>query len=430
MPFFTARARRICYGGSRGPGKSWAVRRKLLLLCINYPGLNCLLLRRTLGDLRENHVVPLLKETRGFATYNGSDRVLTLINGSRIVMGYCRNEIDVLRYQGQNYDIIAMEEATQFTEAQFQALVAVNRSKRTDISPRMYFTCNPGGVGHAWVKRLFVDRQYEKKERPEDHVFIKARVYDNPIIMEHDPDYVRFLETLPEDLKRAWLDGDWDVFYGQYFREFRREHHTIDPFPIPTHWRRVRAIDYGLDMLACLWGAVDELGNLYIYREFCKRDLIISEACRAILAAEVAGENPVCTYAPKDIWQRSPATGKVMAEMFAEGSLPLTPVANSRVDGWLNLREWLRLRPDGTGGEAPRLRIFNTCKELIHDLPLLQHDDKDPNDVSTEPHDITHAPDALRYLLDGQPGPTRIMIPREGGRPLEDQVADFMRYGG
>jgi len=306
----------------------------------------------------------------------------------------------------------------------------MNRNTRTDFKPRMYYTCNPGGVGHAWVKELFIDKNYRNGEQPEDYCFIKARVYDNPAIMQNNPDYIRRLEALPEDLRRAYLDGDWDVFTGQYFREFRREVHTVEPFPIPAHWRRYRAIDYGLDMLACLWGAADDMGNLYIYRELCKKDLIVSEACKAIFASEAPSETPFCTYAPKDIWQRSRATGQTMAQMFAEGGLPLTPVANSRVDGWLNIKEWLRPRPDGMGGEAPRLRIFNTCRELIANIPLLQHDDKDPNDVATEPHDITHAPDAMRYMLDGRPGPTIIMLPTEGGRPMEDQISDFMHYGG
>lgn len=432
MPFFLSRAAHTCYGGSRGPGKSWAMRRKFLLLCINnaYRGLNCLLLRRTLPELRENHVLHLLADTQGMARYNATDRVLTFATGSRIVMGYCKHEADVLQYQGQEYDVVGMEEATHFTEWQWQQLTLMNRNTKTWFRPRMYYTCNPGGVGHAWVKKMFIDRDYEKGENPDDYLFIKARVYDNPAIMQNDPDYIRKLQALPEDLRRAYLDGDWDVFAGQYFREFRRDVHVIDPFPIPSHWRRYRALDYGLDMLACLWGAVDEMGNLYVYREVCKPDLIISDACKAILAAQAEGEKIICTFAPKDIWERSRITGIERATTFAQGGVPLSMVANGREAGWLNLKEWLKPVPDGTGGKVPRLHIFSTCRQLIHDIPLLQHDDKKPDDVSTEPHDITHAPDALRYMIDGRPGPTQIMIPREGGRPLEDQVADFMRYGG
>ena len=430
MPFFLSRARHTCYGGSRGPGKSWAMRRKLVFLCLRYTGLNCLLLRRTLPELRENHVVPLLQDTYGIAKYNGSTRVFTFANGSRIVMGYCKSEADVLQYQGQQYDVVGMEEATHFTQWQRDQILLTNRNTRPDFTPRMYYTCNPGGVGHGWVKRLFIDRQYREAERPEDYCFIRARVYDNPAILQNDPDYIRTLEALPEDLRRAYLDGDWDVFSGQYFREFRRDSHVVEPFPIPAHWQRYRAIDYGLDMLACLWGAVDGRGCLYIYRELCGKDLVVSAACKAILGAEAPGEKPACTFAPRDIWQRSRATGETMADMFAAGGLPLAPVANGRVDGWLGLKERLRLKPDGAGGQAPGLRIFSTCRALIANLPLLQHDAKNPNDIATEPHEITHAPDALRYMLDGRPGPGRLLLPREGGRGLEGQIADFMQYGG
>ena len=115
-------------------------------------------------------------------------------------------------------------------------------------------------MGHAWVKRLFIDRRYKKTEHPEDYVFIAANVYDNYALMEHDPDYVRMLENLPEEQRRAWLLGQWDIFEGQYFAEFDRNVHVCRPHGIPAHWRRYVTLDYGMDMLAALWVAVDEQG--------------------------------------------------------------------------------------------------------------------------------------------------------------------------
>ena len=135
------------------------------------------------------------------------------------------------------------------------------------FSPRMYFTCNPGGVGHTWVKRLFIDRDYQGNERPEDYTFIKSLVYDNKFLMDNDPDYIRTLENLPENRRKAMLDGDWDIFEGQYFPEFSRDIHVIEPFAIPSDWRRYRALDYGLDMLACYWIAVDGQNKSYVYKE-------------------------------------------------------------------------------------------------------------------------------------------------------------------
>ncbi|MBO4879784.1 MAG: phage terminase large subunit, partial [Clostridia bacterium] len=255
--FFLARSRHIAYGGARGGGKSWAMRRKFVLLALRYPGLRLLLLRRTLPELRENHIVPLQQELYGAAQYNGTERVFRFPNGSRIKLGYCDNAQDVYQYQGQEYEVVGLEEATHFTEEQMRFLTTCNRTTRKDFSPRMYYTCNPGNVGHAWVKRLFIDRQYTDGERPEDYIFIPARIYDNRVLLESDPGYIHQLMALPEELRRAHLDGDWDVHEGQYFREFSREKHVTEPFPIPAWWRRFRSMDWGYNDPCCvLWHAV------------------------------------------------------------------------------------------------------------------------------------------------------------------------------
>lgn len=222
------------------------------MLALAHPGIQILLLRRTLHALRENHLLPLLKQLHDAVTYKASNREFLFPNGSRIVLGYCAAEQDVLQYQGQGYDVIFLEEATQFTEFQFQALTESNRSSglcESAFTPRMYLTCNPGGVGHGWVKRLFIDRDYRGSESPEDYRFIKSLVYDNPYLLAHSPDYVKSLENLPETRRRAMLYGDWDIFEGQYFGEFSRDIHVCKPFELPREWRRYISIDYGLDML-------------------------------------------------------------------------------------------------------------------------------------------------------------------------------------
>ena len=432
--FFLARARHIAYGGARGGGKSWAMRTKFVLLAARYPELKLLLLRRTLPELRENHILPLQALLAGAAVYRATSHEFLFPNGSRIRCGYCDLEQDVYRYQGQEFDIVGLEEATLFTEAQKDFITTCNRSVRHDISPRMYYTCNPGGVGHAWVKRLFIDRDYRNGERAEDHVFIPASVYDNPVLLRGDPAYIRTLQALPEPLRRAHLEGDWDVLSGQFFSEWRRELHTVEPFRIPGHWMRYRAIDYGLDRLACLWGAFDEAGNCYIYRELCESNLTVSEAAKRILAAS-GTENITATFMPKDMQGRSSDTGRTRYDVFLENGLLGTAVSNSRVDGWLNLAEWLHPVDNGTGKKMPRLRIFSSCRELIKCLPLLMHaDNGDPNDVSTEPHEITHAPDALRYLLDGRPKQARAPEIYREPLPFErragEEEQNFLRWEG
>lgn len=430
--FFTARGRHICYGGARGGGKSFAARLKAVMLCGRFPRLKVLLLRRTYPELLENHVRPLLEMLQGVATYKATENAFFFPNGSLLKMGYCNGENDVYQYQGQEWDVIIMEEATHFTESQMQFLTTCNRSTRGDFAPRMYYTCNPGGPGHGWVKRLFIDRDYRGSERPEDYIFIPARVWDNKILMDSNPDYVRTLENLPEDQRRAFLDGDWDVFAGQYFSEWRRELHTVEPFPIPAWWRRYRALDYGLDRLACLWGAFDDSGHAYIYRELCVSDTIVSEAARLIL--EATKEPIEATFMPQDFWGRSSQTGESIYQAFLHAGLQGTPIKNPRVPGWLNLKEWLHPEDDGNGGKRPRLQVFTSCRELIRCLPQLQYATTgDPSDVATKPHEITHAPDALRYLMDGRPRQADKPDTDGQWRPERTQEAEMesiFAYGG
>lgn len=398
--FLLARQRFVAYGGARGGGKSWAVRTKAALLCLRYAGIRILILRRTFPELRDNHIYPMREMLMGIAAYKDVDKTVSFPNGSRIRFGYMDTEADADQYQGQEYDVIFIDEATQITEMQYIKLTACLRGANA-FPKRMYLTCNPGGVGHAWVKRLFIDRDFREGENPEDYVFIPARVRDNTALLRADTGYLRMLEALPPDLRRAWLEGDWDALAGQYFAEFRRELHVVEPFEIPQHWRRYYAMDYGLDMLAGYWAAFDERGRCYVYRELYEPERIVSEAAQRIRALS-EGERIEAYLAPSDLWGRMADTGRSQAEHFAEEGVRLSQVvARSRVDGWMDLHEWL-------SGEEPALRIFSTCSDLIRCLPLLQHDARNPNDCATEPHEITHAPDALRYLLAGRPAPGRL----------------------
>ncbi len=260
---------------------------------------------------------------------------------------------------------------------------------------------NPGGVGHTWVKKRFISLGMPNTIHSvksdtgsiTTRLFIPARAQDNSFLMENDPEYLARLETLPEKEKRALLYGDWDIFEGQYFGEFNYDTHTCEPFQIPEHWRRYRAIDYGLDCFACLWIATDDIGGAYVYKELAESDLPISTA--AAKAIELTNEKMIYdTLAPPDLWNRSQETGRSKALLFDEAGFTLSKSNNDRETGWLAIRELLKLDKDG----MPRLKIFKTCTRLIEDLPQLQHDAKKPTDCATEPHDITHVPDALRYF--------------------------------
>lgn len=389
---------------------------KAALLCLQYPGIKVMVIRKTYPELLENHVNPmceLLKcyhpdKSERIANYNDAKKNITFPNGSRILFRYCANDTDAERFQGTEVDVLFIDEATHQSEERYKKLAACVRGVNT-FPKRIMLTCNPGSEGHGWVKRLFVDRNYEPGENGDDYLFIQAKVTDNHALMETNPDYIKQLEALPEHLRRAWLDGDWDAFIGQYFPEFNRSKHVCDPFPIPKEWRRWRAFDYGLDRLACLWVAMDSMRNVYVYREYCESNLPISEAARGMLDMTTEDEEIYATLAPPDMWGRSQETGRSKAQIFYEAGLTLTKSSNDREAGWLAIKELLRVDANGES----RLKIFSNCTELIKCLPALQIDAKRPTDCAVEPHDITHAPDALRYYAIGWNRPTEPEEPKK-----------------
>lgn len=388
------------------------MRRKFVLLALKYPKLKLLLLRRTLPELRENHVLPLMSELHGFAKYKDDDKSFTFPNGSRIKLGYCDTDKDVYQYQGQEYDVIGLEEATHFTEFMRDFFETSNRSTRTDFKPRMYYTSNPGGVGHAWFKRLFIDKEYRGKEREENYVFIPAKVYDNHALMDSNPEYVETLESLPPDQREAFLHGNWDVFAGQYFREWRRDTHVITPFQIPKSWTRFISMDWGYnDPCAVYWHAVHDK-RVYTYRELYITQTNASDVAKKINELS-QGENIEYTVASPDMWHKrgtaiaSDGTmqGESIADIFMDNDVWLTKADNSRILGWSRMREYMKIAPDG----MPYWVILDgACPNLVRTLPQLIHHERNVEDVSDKVED--HAPESCRYGLMSRPEPMDLRI--------------------
>lgn len=387
--FFLSSKRHTAYGGARGGGKSWALRRKFVLLALNYPKLKLLLLRRTFPELRENHILVLQEELHTIARFVERDKSFIFLNKSKIKLGYCEHESDVFQYQGQEYDVIGLEEATHFTDSQRLFLSTCNRTTRTDFVPRMYYTANPGGVGHAWFKRLFVDRSFLDNENPQNYSFIKANIYDNQILMNSNPQYLEQLQSLPREMKKAYLYGDWNVFAGQFFKEFNPQKHICLPFKIPGSWKKFRSLDYGLDMTCCHWWALSPHGVAYIYRELYQPGLTLSEAARKITQNTPQDEAIMYTAASPDLWnsrQESSRSGKEI--MCSSGLTGLVKANNSRVTGWRLLRDML---------SSNTICFFECCSNIIRTLPLLQFHEVKTEDTRDYPHEYTHAPESIRY---------------------------------
>ncbi|MBR3953686.1 MAG: phage terminase large subunit [Oscillospiraceae bacterium] len=428
----TGKADEVLYGGAAGGGKSYGQLCDALIYACTYPGSRQLILRRTLPELTKSLVrVSLELFPREIAKYSESKKVWSFLNGSVIDFGYCDSETDVYRYQSAEYDVIRFDELTHFTEQMYLYLMSRLRGVK-DFPRAMKSSTNPGGIGHAWVKRRFIDIGAPRKIYTTENgrrLFIPATVFENKALMKNDPDYIKRLKNLSEKDRRQLLDGDWDTSDGQYFSEWRRELHVCEPFPIPASWRRYFTMDYGLDMLAGYWIAVDPFDNAYVYREVYQSGLIISEAARTILDAQLL-DFPEIYIAPPDMWNRRQDTGKSVAEIFFEKGIMLYKASNDRVQGWYNLKEWLHPRLDEFGEVKPKLRIFANCTEVIRTLPSLVFDEHNPNDVGDKIHEYTHAADALRYWAAARPihaQPPEDFDPEEIS--FDDEVENFMGFG-
>ena len=345
-------------------------------------------------------------------------------------MRACRCDADLAKFQGTEYDVVFIDEATQFSEESFRVMSATVRGANT-FPKRVYLTCNPGGIGHGWVKRLFIDRKYKAGERPEDYAFIQSLVTDNPALMRHDPDYAERLRALPPKLRRAWLEGDWDVFDGQFFEEFRDvpEHyadrlytHVIEPFEIPREWKIYRSYDFGYGKpFDVSWWAIDFDGRAYLIlqlygasspnvgvkwtpdRQFEKIAQIEREH-RWLKGKTIYG------VADPSIWDSS--RGDAIIDSAERHFISFEPGDNARIAGWMQCH--YRLAFDGSG--RPMVYFFNTCREAIRTLPLLVYSKTSPEDLDTDGED--HFADSFRYFCMSRP-----IAPRRA-QSKEDRLPD------
>lgn len=420
----------IGYGGAAGGGKSDALLMAGIIGGLTFPGLKVAFFRRKgvelegLGGaiMRSRELLAGAADA-GYVRWNGRSMRWTWKNGSMLQFCHCNEESDVHSYQSQQFDILLFDEGTHFSEYIYRYLLSRNRKTvaAPNFTPFAAIATNPGGEGHGWFKREFVDpgppEQVHRVEvepgKYEYHLFLPAFLDDNQALVERDPEYRDRLERLPEIERRQLLYGDWNAFAGQYYPEWEQRLHVINPdgWPLAPWYKRFRSLDYGLDMTACHWWAVDGSGHCIVYRELCEPGLRLSQAAEAILDLSPPDENISYTVAAPDLWNRRQDTGKSGREILAAAGLKgLVRADNRRVPGWRVLREYLAPIIDEQGQRSARLRFYSTCTEAIRCIPLLQRDRRDPEDAADEPHEITHAPESIRYGIMSRP-PIRSVDP-------------------
>ena len=414
--FLSDTHRYVAFGGARGGGKSWAVRVKAVLLALRFPAIKLLIIRKTLTELRNNHITPLTELTYGFASYSETKKELVFSNGSVIRFGYCSCSSDLTQYQGSEWDVIFIDEATQLKEEWFDQLKVTVRGVN-DFPKRVYLTCNPGGVGHGWVKRLFIDRIYKEGEDADDYSFIRSLVSDNKALTDKNPDYIKQLASLPPKLKKAWLDGDWNIFEGQFFEDMiddpahygdRKFTNVIDPFEIPPDWNIYRSFDWGFSKpFDCSWWAVDFEGRAYLILQLYGSNGVPNEGMKWH-ADKVFGEihriesehrwlkgKRIHGVADPSIWSQD--GGEPIIAAADRHQVFFQKADNCRIPGWMQVHYRLAFDVEGKA----MLYFFNTCKHALRTLPLLQYSKTIPEDLDSDQED--HFADSMRYFCMSRP---------------------------
>lgn len=372
----------IGFGGARGPGKSHGLFAQVALDdCQRVDGLKCLYLRKIGKNAREQfedlRKAVLRFTPHGFKTQAGA---VHFPNGSRILIGHFNNESDIDNYLGLEYDLIAIEEATTLTESKYKTLRDSNRTSKSNWRPRIYATTNPGGVGHVWFKKRFIEPARQNAET--DTRFVFATVDDNVFV---NKEYTKVLDENTGWRLKAYRYGDWDIAAGQYFTTFRYDLHSVEEIPqfdknIVEFWG---SLDYGWNHYTVFHLFMKHDGVTYVIGEHSARMQPIEYHCEEILALlarhDLAYDDLSTVVAGTDVFaQRGAKNAETIADQYAENGIYLRPANTDRINGWARI---LKLLGDSERGIEPKLKISRNCVRLLETLPVLEHDPARPEDV-------------------------------------------------
>lgn len=428
----------LFFGGAAGGGKSEAILHFCLSRRMKNPNSRGIIFRRKFPDL-ERTLIPRSHEffLKVGAKYNGSKHFWKFKNGSVQEFGFCENENDVYNYQSAEYQDMCFDEASHFTYFQFSYLTSRCRSAIPGVKPLIRMASNPGNVGHGWLKKRFIDpaksgSKWFLESEKKTLSFIPARLEDNPYLRKNDPTYEDRLKILGDKKFRALRFGDWEVFEGQFFSEWCKDHIlTYNRVP-DSHSRKMLCMDWGYASPACiLWLEITTGGRIFVYRELYVTRLSPKELAEAICNCSSRDERYTALFAPPEIWGKEvelegggQPIQKLMQTVFNKlrPDIIMQKANNARVPGWAKVREFLRFAPDG----LPWLQISPCCENLISTLPDMIHDEKHPEDLDTEASD--HAVDALRYGVVGLQTVPKVMTTPYGVMSQERIFEEEGRY--
>jgi Terminase large subunit, T4likevirus-type, N-terminal len=427
--FLAASEREVLFGGAAGGGKSYAMLADPLrdLANSHFSGI---LFRKSTEELRELRWKSQLLYPQVYPDIKWSERSQNWVmpNGGRLWMTYLDRDEDVLRYQGQAFNWIGFDELTQWaTPFAYNYMRSRLRTTSTQLSLYMRATTNPGNFGAWWVKKMFIDpapynhafpaTDIDTEETlvfPSGHPkageplfyrrFIPSRLQDNPYLW-NDGEYEANLLSLPEIQRKQLLDGSWDIIEGAAFSEWDRKIHVIEPFDIPSNWRRFRALDYGYTSFSgCVWFAVAPSGQLIVYRDLEVSKVHAWDLADLIKSIEIEADEDV-SYGVLDfsIGAERGQRGPTLVEQLQRHNLRWRPAdrgKGSRIAGKNMIHRMLQI--DEFTGE-PNLVFFNTCTSCTSQLPVLPLDKTNPEDIDTKARD--HIYDAVRYGVMSRPRP-------------------------
>jgi len=396
----------VLFGGAAGGGKSFA----MIIDPLRYAhrvAHRALVLRRSMPELRE-----LIDKSRELypkafpgCKFREQEKIWTFPSGAKVEFGFLEKDADVYRYQGQAYSWIGFDELTHLP-TEFAWNYLASRLRTTDPEIEVYLRCttNPGGVGHQWVKKRYIDPapagEAFLSESGLTRRFIPASLKDNPYLAD-DGRYELMLKSLDEVSRKRLLNGDWNINEGVAFPEFYRDTHVVEPFDLPLHWQRFKAVDYGYAApSACLWFAVDPNdGTIICYRELYAKGLTADDLAKMMIEMEIGDAISIPGVLDTAAWNRTGYTGPTIGQTLCMPpySHKLRPADKNRLAGKIQIHERLKLVGEG----RPGLQIFNNCINLIREMENLPLDQNKPEDVDTKAED--HAYDALRYGLMSRP---------------------------